>query len=38
MFDEAWLAELLQANGFTDVDIACYDVRNLRCHCRRAGR
>ena len=37
MFDDAWLAELLNANGFTDVDITCYDVRNLRCHCRRAG-
>jgi ubiquinone/menaquinone biosynthesis C-methylase UbiE len=38
MFDDAWLAELLGANGFTDVDISCYDVRNLRCHCRRAER
>ena len=36
MFDDAWLAELLQANGFTDVDISCYDIRNLRCYCRRA--
>jgi len=38
MFDDAWLAELLAANGFTEVDISCYDVRNLRCHCRRADR
>jgi ubiquinone/menaquinone biosynthesis C-methylase UbiE len=37
MFDDAWLAELLAANGFTDIDISCYDVRNLRCHCRREG-
>jgi hypothetical protein len=36
MFDDAWLAELLAANGFTDIDISCYDVRNLRCYCRRA--
>ena len=37
LFDEAWLAELLAAIGFTEVEITCYEVRNLRCHCRRAG-
>jgi hypothetical protein len=37
MFDDAWLAQLLAANGFTDIDISCYDVRNLRCHCRRGS-
>jgi predicted SAM-dependent methyltransferase len=36
MFDDAWLGQLLAANGFTDIDISCYDVRNLRCYCRRA--
>src|SRR5512133_338132 len=34
MFDDAWLAQVLAANGFTDIDISCYDVRNLRCYCR----
>jgi hypothetical protein len=24
-------------SGFTDIDITCYDVRNLRCYCRREG-
>ena len=38
MFDDAWLAQVLAANGFTDIDISCYDVRNLRCYCRRAAR
>ena len=38
MFDDAWLAELLAANGFVDNDIFCYDVRNLRCYCRRSDR
>ena len=35
MFDDAWLAQVLAANGFTDIEISCYDVRNLRCYCRR---
>ena len=38
VFDETWLADLLKGTGFTDVDISRYEVRNLRCHCRRAGR
>jgi len=37
MFDDAWLSQLLAASGFTDIDISCYDVRNLRCYCRREG-
>ena len=37
MFDDAWLGQVLAANGFTDIDISCYDVRNLRCYCRREG-
>lgn len=36
LFDDAWLAELLTASGFVDIDITCYDIRNLRCLCRRA--
>ncbi len=32
------LPELLAGAGFTDIDISCYDVRNLRCYCRRASR
>jgi predicted SAM-dependent methyltransferase len=37
MFDQAWLAELLAATGFVEIEISCYDVRNLRCYCRRGG-
>jgi predicted SAM-dependent methyltransferase len=37
LFDEAWLADLLKDTGFIDVEISRYEVRNLRCHCRRAG-
>jgi predicted SAM-dependent methyltransferase len=36
LFDADWLAELLTATGFVEVQIACYQVRNLRCRCRRA--
>jgi predicted SAM-dependent methyltransferase len=35
VFDEVWLAELLAANGFTEIRITAYDTRNLRCLCRR---
>lgn len=38
LFDSTWLRELLEARGFEDVDIACYDIRNLRCISTRAGR
>jgi predicted SAM-dependent methyltransferase len=36
LFDSTWLAELLAATGFAEIRISCYEVRNLRCHCRRA--
>jgi predicted SAM-dependent methyltransferase len=36
LFDSAWLAELLAATGFAEIQISCYEVRNLRCRCRRA--
>ncbi|MBA2274492.1 MAG: methyltransferase domain-containing protein [Actinobacteria bacterium] len=35
LFDSTWLGELLEACGFEDVDISCYDIRNLRCISRR---
>ncbi len=35
LFDAAWLRDRLAACGFVDIEIACYDVRNLRCNCRR---
>jgi predicted SAM-dependent methyltransferase len=38
LFDAAWLTELLGAAGFADIEVTCYDIRNLRCHCRRARR
>jgi predicted SAM-dependent methyltransferase len=37
LFDETWLAELLVASGFTDLEIVGYDIRNLRCWSRRAA-
>lgn len=36
LFDEAWLEELLRPAGFVDIEISRYDVRNLRCMCRRS--
>jgi predicted SAM-dependent methyltransferase len=36
LFDADWLAELLTATGFVEIQISCYEVRNLRCYCRRA--
>ncbi len=36
LFDADWLAELLRVTGFVEIQITCYEVRNLRCHCRRA--
>ena len=36
LFDEGWLRELLERAGFVDIEISRYDVRNLRCICRRA--
>ena len=38
LFDAAWLAELLAACGFAEVEVSSYDIRNLRAHCRRAAR
>lgn len=35
LFDAAWLTELLGGCGFADVEIVSYDIRNLRCWCRR---
>jgi predicted SAM-dependent methyltransferase len=35
LFDEVWLRELVERAGFVDVHISRYDVRNLRCVCRR---
>jgi predicted SAM-dependent methyltransferase len=37
LFDAGWLAELLTASGFVEIQISRYEVRNLRCHCRRAS-
>jgi predicted SAM-dependent methyltransferase len=37
LFDADWLAELLEAAGFTEIDVSCYEVRNLRCYCRRGS-
>ncbi|HEY2960285.1 MAG TPA: methyltransferase domain-containing protein [Actinomycetota bacterium] len=37
LFDAAWLAELLAACGFAEVTVSSYDIRNLRCRCRRAA-
>jgi predicted SAM-dependent methyltransferase len=36
LFDAAWLRRHLQDKGFVDIEIVTYDVRNLRCTCRRA--
>lgn len=36
LFDAGWLVELLTATGFVEIQISYYEVRNLRCHCRRA--
>ncbi|CAN5193191.1 hypothetical protein BH20ACT22_BH20ACT22_03410 [soil metagenome] len=38
LFDSTWLGELLQACGFENIDITCYDVRNLRCISIRVER
>lgn len=35
LFDADWLAELLEATGFEQVQISLYDARHLRCCCRR---
>ncbi len=36
LFDATWLKELLEASGFKQVVITCYDIRNLRCICNRS--
>jgi len=36
LFDGAWLRDLLERTGFADLEMFRYDVRNLRCICRRA--
>lgn len=36
MFDAASLRTAVASCGFTDVEIHRYDIRNLRCYCRRA--
>lgn len=38
LFDSTWLRGLVEACGFEDVKVTCYDVRNLRCISTRAGR
>jgi predicted SAM-dependent methyltransferase len=35
LFDDAWLRDLLERTGFADIEMCRYDVRNLRCICRR---
>ena len=37
MFDDESLRAAVESCGFTDVRIERYAIRNLRCHCRRAG-
>ena len=37
MFDDETLRAAVESCGFTDVRIERYAMRNLRCHCRRAG-
>lgn len=37
IFDAAWLRELLGTSGFEDIHVVRYDVRNLRCRCRRSA-
>ncbi len=36
LFDALSLRQALEACGFERIEISCYDVRNLRCYCRRS--
>src|SRR5436190_11920600 len=35
LFDEVWLIELLETTGFVEIHTTSYDVRNIRCMCKR---
>lgn len=36
LFDASWLTEVLRVCGFVEIVIRCYDIRNLRCLCKRS--
>ena len=38
LFDSDWLGVLLGRCGFENVNISCYDIRNLRCISTRVAR